>query len=491
MPVVTLTGELGLSRDVLGGKAWGIVRMLRLGIPVPPAFCITTDECAPWTRRGGPDTAITTALPEAIGELERATGRRFGHPERPLLVSVRSGAPVSMPGMMDTVLNLGMDDGIEAGLAGLTGDAAFAADTRRRFEEQYREVVGTPAPATPGAQLLGAIDAVFASWRSERAVTYRARHGIPEDLGTAVTVQAMVFGNLDDDSGTGVLFSRDPLTGDREPFGEWLPRAQGEDVVAGTHDPRPLAELARDHPAIHAELLHHARTLEVAHADMQDIEFTVESGRLWLLQTRSGKRSPAAAVRLAVAFGREGRISPEEALRRVRPEHVVALLREHVEPGARQAAGVVAAGRPACPGLARGVVVVDVDEAEERALDGEEVILARPVTTPRDLRAMAVVAGIVTELGGATSHAAVVSRELGVPCVVGVGEGAITVREGQEVTVAADEGRVYEGRLPVRVASEHDDEDLAQLLRWGRERVAVPPDAGLPEVLRALDGAAA
>ena len=380
--------------------------------------------------------------------------------------------------MMDTVLNLGMDDDVERILTERTGDAAFAADTRRRFLEQYESVVGEAPPAAPYDQLLGAVSAVFDSWQSDRANTYRKERGLPDEGGTAVTVQAMVFGNLDDESGTGVLFTRDPLKGEADPLGEWLPRGQGEDVVSGSHDPLHLDELGEKHQHLHDELLKVAKTLENDSRDAMDIEFTVESGKLWLLQSRVAKRSPDAAVRLAVQLQSEGLISESEALDRVEPEQAAALLREHVDPVERGGAELLAEGKPACPGLARGAIVTDTDEAERRALDGEDVILGRPTTDPNDVHAMAVVAGIVTEMGGATSHAAVVSRELGVPCVVGCGQDKIVALDGREVTMDAAAGELLDGKLGTAKASEQDDPDLAQLLAWAREDMKDHPEVG-------------
>ena len=421
MPLVILSGELEHDRDTLGGKAWSITEMLRHQIPVPPAFTITTEECARYYEAGRqvpPD--MIEALPEAMGHLERETGGTFGGGERPLLVSVRSGAPVSMPGMMDTVLNLGMTDQVQAALAKATGDEAYAADTRRRFLEQYEKVVGEPAPAEPWDQLKRAIAAVFDSWHSPRAVHYRKDRGIAETGGTAVTVQAMVFGNLDQRSGTGVLFSRDPTGATEDPYGEWLPKGQGEDVVSGAFDPQHLDDMASALPEAHAELLAHARRLDTAYQSAMDIEFTVESGKLWLLQCRKAK--------------------------------------VHVDDGAsadveaRAGAKVLATGKPACPGFVTGTVVTDVDDAEMRALDGEDIILARQTTNPHDVAAMSVVKGILTEVGGATSHAAVVSRELQVACIVGCGLGTVTALDGQVVTVDAKHGDVLEGAVPAAAA---------------------------------------
>lgn len=483
MPVLALDGSVSHGRDVLGGKAWGIARMRRLGVPVPPAFVITTDECARYHEAGGtlPEDVVA-ALPAAMEALGDATGTAFGGGDRPLLVSVRSGAPTSMPGMMDTVLNLGMSADVQRALAQLTGDGAFAADVAARFAAQFEHVVGSPPPADPWEQLHAAIGAVFASWRSRRAIAYRRDRGLPEEGGTAVTVQAMVFGNLDADSGTGVLFSRDPLTGAREPYGEYLPQGQGEDVVSGTHDPLPLTTLADRAPQLHRELLDVAARLERDQADVQDIEFTVQSGQLWLLQTRAAKRSAAAAIRLAVQLEADGLITPGEALERVTPAQVTALLRRRVDPQARAAAALLATGRPAAPGVVTGVIVTDVDEAEDRALDGEDVILARQTTNPDDIHAMAAVAGIVTEVGGATSHAAVVSRELDTACVVGCGLSTVTRLEGRLVTLDADAGQLLDGALPTGVLTEDEDPDLATLKAWAR--AAGARGATLEELLR-------
>jgi pyruvate,orthophosphate dikinase len=418
MAVLALTGELEAGRAVLGGKAWSITEMLRHGIPVPPAFVVTTDECARYYDAARTVPAdVLSHLPAAMRRLEDETGRTFGAGDRPLLVSVRSGAPTSMPGMMDTVLNLGITDQVHDALAAATGNPDYAADTRSRFLEQYEKVVGEPAPPEPWDQLRRAIAAVFDSWQSDRAVAYRAERGIPEQGGTAVTVQAMVFGNLDQRSGTGVLFSRDPTGGTEDHYGEWLPKGQGEDVVSGAFDPLPLEAMAAALPDAHRQLLEVAKRLDRAAGAAQDIEFTVESGKLWLLQSRRAKVAEAS-----------GPVMTADAL---------------------AGATVLASGRPACPGVVKGVIVTDVDEAETRALDGEEVILARPTTNPHDVRAMAVVAGILTEVGGATSHAAVVSRELGVPCIVGCGSGALGGLAGRVVTLDAATGHVLDGAVAV------------------------------------------
>jgi pyruvate,orthophosphate dikinase len=470
MPVLVLDGAVEADRSALGGKAWGIVRMLKLGVPVPPAFAITTAECTRFHEGGGTVPAdVLAALPDAMRALERATGMTFGTGPRPLLVSVRSGAPNSMPGMMDTVLNLGMTPGVQAALRTLTGDEAFAADVARRFAAQFEHVVGFAPPPDPWEQRHAATAAVLGSWRSRRAIAYRKDRGLSEEGGTAVTVQAMVFGNLDDASGTGVLFTRDPLTGDAEAFGEWLPRGQGEDVVSGSHDPLHLQELAERMPGVHRELMDLADRLERDGGDVQDIEFTVQGGKLWLLQTRAAKRSATAALRLAVLLEREGRIDRAAALDHVTPGQVAALLRTHVAPAARATATVLATGRPASPGVVSGVLLTDVDEAEDRALAGEAIILARQTTNPDDVHAMAVVAGIATEVGGATSHAAVVSRELDVACIVGCGVGTVTALEGRTVTLDADTGELLDGELPVEHIDEDHDPDMVTMKGWAQE----------------------
>ncbi len=485
--VLVLDGTTGADKQLLGGKAWSIEKMRALGIPVPPAFVLTTEVCRRFYADGGVvPSEVLAALPDAMAGLEKATGRSFGGGDRPLLVSVRSGAAISMPGMMDTVLNLGMTDDVQSALE--AADPEYAADTRRRFVEQFAKVVGRPAPEDPWDQLHAAIEAVFSSWQSDRAQCYRRKRGIPDDGGTAVTVQAMVFGNLDDRSGTGVLFSRNPLTGAAEPYGEWLPRGQGEDVVSGRADALPLATIAETMPEAHAALMTATDRLERDGRDVQDIEFTVENGTLWLLQTRAAKRSPEAAVRLAVLLHREGLITQAEALGRVSAEQVEALPRPRIDPAAIGDASVLATGKPACPGIAIGVVVIDAEEAEDRADPahgpGEHVVLARPTTDPDDVGGMSASKAVLTELGGSTSHAAVVCRELGVACVVGCGIGSVTALAGQIVTVDGAAGAVYAGALPVVEASTVDDSDLAQLTEWARAEVGSDSGA-LPTLLRA------
>ncbi|MFJ9365477.1 pyruvate, phosphate dikinase [Nocardia sp. NPDC101769] len=466
--VVELDGACGLSREKIGGKAWSIDHMRALGLPVPPAFVITTDGWADYTRRGAIADEIWTQVLDGIAMIERGTGRHFGSAERPLLVSVRSGAAISMPGMMDTVLNLGMTDAVQQALAVETSNPTYAQDTRQRFVHQYRETVLGDAngevPADPWDQLRGAIEAVFRSWDSARAKTYRANRGVPDTLGTAVTVQAMVFGNLDELSGTGVLFSRNPNTGDGPVYGEWLVGGQGEDVVSGRLTPRPLDELAATQPAVHERLIAAAQLLERDGRDLQDVEFTVEAGTLWLLQSRPAKRSARAAVRTAVAMVEEGLISADEALHRITADQV----REVLRPASGDTGGQepLARGESACPGLASGVVVTDPDEAEARAEAGEDVILVRPTTSPDDLHGMIAARAIVTELGGTTSHAALVSRELGRPCVVGCGPGVVAALTGKSVTVDGGAGLVLPGEVVAKPVEQAVLDDVRQLAQW-------------------------
>jgi pyruvate,orthophosphate dikinase len=469
--IAAVDGACPLTREELGGKAWGINRMRALGLPVPPAFTLTTHACQGYhSARGVLQDRLWQQIVEHVDWLQGVTGQRFGSAQSPLLVSVRSGAARSMPGMMDTILNLGINAQIETALGAQPGARGFAADTRRRFEEQYRKVVlggrDEPIPADPWLQLRNAVAAVFDSWHSARAQAYRRNRGLPEAGCTAVTIQAMVFGNRDQRSGTGVLFSRNPITGERPAWGEWLAHAQGEAVVSGADTPRPLPALREQLPEVHAELTRAAHLLEADARDIQDIEFTVESGRLWLLQARVAKRSPQAAVRAAVAFAEEGLITRAEALRRLSPEQVRQLLAPRLAPGAAQRPPL-AAGIPACPGTAVGVVVTDPAQAQARAQRGEDVILARPTTSPDDLHGIIAARGLVTEQGGSTSHAAVVSRELGRPCVVGCGAGSVTVLAGRRITLDGTSGQLWAGDLTVEHAGEADLADLRTLLEWG------------------------
>lgn len=488
-----LDGAALPDREQVGGKAWSLARMSALGLRVPPAFVITTDGYRAYDRSGGLPEQLVDEARAGIADLESRTGRGFGHGPSPLLISVRSGAAISMPGMMDTVLNLGMTDDVEAALAAESGDPEFARDTHRRFLELYTDIVLGIDPrdhVSPGAepaairaavqqdaptagwgpdeQLLAAIDAVFRSWNSRRARRYRAHQGIPDDLGTAVTLQAMVFGNLGDESGTGVLFSRNPLDGTPAVFGEYLRQAQGEDVVSGKVTPRPLAELADQAPELHAELLAAARTLEVANREIQDVEFTVQRGTLYLLQSRTAKLAPAAAVRTTLDLVTEGVLSIEEGLARVTPTQAQALVAPRLRDGAD--AAPAATGESACAGVGVGLVVDDSDEAVRLAAAGRAVVLARPTTSPEDVDGMIAARAIITEEGGSTSHAAVVSRALGVPCVVGCGSGTLSALSGSTVTVDGGAGAVYPRELPVDVPDEMDDAGLVTLIEWARAR---------------------
>jgi len=455
------------TRDLIGGKAFGINAMLSLALPVPPAFVLCTDECARYYASGrNLQDATRAELRAGIAALEGELGRGLGDADRPLLVSLRAGAARSMPGMLDTILNLGINTRIEYGLSQLTGDAHFAADTHRRFARQFRKVVGTEPADDPWQQLETAVVAVFDSWMSPRALAYRRHHGIGEEGGTAVTVQAMVFGNLDDRSGTGVLSTRDPVNAVSQPFGEWLPHSQGDDVVSGIRSPRPLADLVEVMPNVHAELIAAGVLLERTMRDVQEIEFTVESGRLWLLQTRSANRSAAAAVHHAVTLEREGIVNSEGALAMITPDQLRAVLRPRLAPQARAGATVLATGQVACPGVASGIVIDDADTAEDLAGDGIDVILARPTTDPGDLRGMLAAQAVITEIGGATSHAAVLSRELNTVCVVGCGEGSLGHLAGRTVTVDANSGEILDGRIDVEIPSLASHPDLRVIGQW-------------------------
>ncbi len=462
-PVILLDGAASAPPEILGHKGHGIDMMRRNGLPVPPAFCITAEVGARY--RAEPQAtidAIWDDVRDGMRALEAATSRTFGHGPRPLLVSVRSGAAVSMPGMMDTLLDLGFSDAVEKSLAA-EGSAEFARDSRRRFTESYSRIVTGPAPDDPYLQLRAAIEAVFASWDSPRAIAYRSHHGLDDRGGTAVVVQAMAFGNLNSNSGAGVIFSRNPMTGANAEFGEWLPGGQGDDVVSGTFDVESIAALRHHLPSSYDELLDAAKSLERLTADVQEIEFTIEDGVLWLLQTRAAKRSAQAAVRLALQLLSDGLIDEAETLRRVTPAHVEALLQPSLQPENRLTADLLATGLPAGPGIASGRAYTDVDAAIDAADRGEDVILVRNHTSPDDIHGMLVARGIVTETGGATSHAAVVSRELGRVAVVGCGGGVAESLAGKLVTVDGNAGEVREGSLPLSAWSETNTPELLEL----------------------------
>jgi len=460
--VTLLDGTAGLPRETLGNKGYGIDAMRGHGLPVPPAFCITTEVGVRYLADPvATMDAVWQDVQDRIKWLETETSRTFGRGSRPLLVSVRSSAARSMPGMMDTVLDLGIDDAVEQALAAAS-TPAFAHDTRERFTRMYRRVVASSDVATdPYAQLRIAIEAVFASWNSARATAYRAHHGIDDLGGTAVVVQAMVFGNRS--AGAGVFFSRNPITGSAERFGEWLPGGQGDDVVSGTFDVRPIAALRDKQPSVYDELVAAADTLERLECDIQEIEFTVEEGKLWLLQTRAAERSAQAAVRVALQLCREGLIDEQETLRRVTPMHVETLLLPSLQPETQLRATLLAKGLPACPGVVSGRAYTDVDEALAAAEAGEDVILVRNHTSPDDVHGMLAARGVVTEVGGASSHAAVVSRELGRVAVVGCGQGAAAALTGKLVTVDGNNGEVREGVLELSGWSEAETPELREL----------------------------
>src|SRR5919198_4892356 len=487
------------GRELLGGKGAGLAEMTQLGVPVPAGFTITTDACRAYTQNG---KRLPEGLPEQIDEhiraLEEKVGKRFGDPSEPLLVSVRSGAAVSMPGMMDTILNLGLNDVAAEGLSKRTDNERFAYDSYRRliqmfgevvdgidahrfegalndvkagrqdtdldadelkavaarFNEIYREETGSDFPQDARDQLLRAVRAVFASWDNPRAQVYRRAHHIPDDLGTAVNVVQMVFGNKGDESGTGVAFTRDPSTGEQGLYGEFLANAQGEDVVAGIRTPQPLEKMKTRLPDAFEQLLETMRRLEEHYRDMQDIEFTVEDNELYLLQTRSAKRTAAAAVKAAGDMVDEGLISREEAIARIDPAQLDQLLHPMLDPTAKWE--VAAKGLNASPGAASGKIVLDADRAEQRGKAGESVILVRWETTPDDIHGLIQAKGILTAHGGMTSHAAVVARGMGKPCVAGcdaltIDLKARTSKRGGQGLAKGDTLPIHGGRVVVMV----------------------------------------
>jgi pyruvate,orthophosphate dikinase len=542
-------------KELLGGKGANLAEMANMGIPVPPGFTITTEACVDYLRLGRLPDGLEEAVSQSLRRLEQSSRRQFGSAKNPLLVSVRSGARNSMPGMMDTILNLGLNDESVIGLARLSGSEQFAYDAYRRLLCMFGDVVlgierarfdaaldearrvtarardiavpddretlarlvpdsvlganelqqvvreyqalileqtGRPFPSDPHEQLRAAIAAVFSSWNNARARLYRKMHGIPEEWGTAVNVQTMVFGNMGESSATGVAFTRDPSTGEHRFFGEWLPNAQGEDVVAGIRTPRPLARdaelpgasLEEAMPDAYRELLGIQLRLEQRFGDMQDLEFTIEAGRLYLLQTRNGKRSARASVRIAVEMVQEGLIHPDQAILRVDPRRLDELLFPTVDPRAAQTA--VASGIAASPGAVSGLVMFNAEDAERAAAQGQRVLLVRTETSPEDLHGMKAAKGILTARGGATSHAAVVARGMGRPCVAGCaalhidhgakrmtihgpdGSSVGSVRQGEPLTIDGSTGKVYLGTVetvPAELGSE-----MHTLLQW-TERV--------------------
>ncbi|PTX64880.1 pyruvate phosphate dikinase [Melghirimyces profundicolus] len=532
--------EGGLEqKHLMGGKGANLGEMTKAGLPVPPGFTITTAACLEYYDAG---RILTDERKEEIGaalfSLEKQTEKKLGDPSDPLLVSVRSGAVISMPGMMDTVLNLGLNDETVQGLERLTENPRFAYDCYRRFIQMFGDVVlgiphcrfervlqrkkeeqgvstdteltaddwksvierfkgivkeetGNEFPQDPAEQLNRAIIAVFDSWNNQRARIYRRIHKISDDLGTAVNVQMMVFGNMGDDSGTGVAFTRNPSTGEKALYGEYLINAQGEDVVAGIRTPQPISSLSERMPAIYEEFRKIGNRLEAHYRDMQDIEFTIERGKLYMLQTRNGKRTAHAAVKIATDLVKEGVIDKRTALTRVDPEQLDQILHRRIDPKAEL--DVLTKGLPASPGAASGKVVFDADIAERWSQDGKKVILVRPETTPEDIHGIVASEGVLTSRGGMTSHAAVVARGMGKPCICGCEEAKIdlkskelrvkgmVVREGDELSIDGGTGRVIRGQVPL-IDPELSDE-FQQILAWADEfrRLKVRTNADNPE----------
>ena len=511
-------------KDLLGGKGANLAEMANLGIPVPAGFTITTEVCLLYLKKGDFPTEVVSQIDKAILKLEKITGKKFGDNENPLLVSVRSGARVSMPGMMDTVLNLGLNDDTVAGLAKKSNNERFAYDSYRRFLTMFGDVVldiehhkfesvlsakkkelgveldtdldsnvlkdlveefkgiiksntGEDFPQDPRQQLQMAIDAVFSSWNNQRAITYRRLNSIPGEWGTAVNVQSMVYGNMGETSGTGVAFTRDPATGDKRFFGEYLMNAQGEDVVAGIRTPQPISTLQQTMPDSYATLEKIYKKLEDHFMDMQDIEFTIEDGELYMLQTRTGKRTAAAALKIAVDMVEEGLIDKRTAVTRLSPEQIDRLLHPTIDSQAEYES--IATGLPASPGAAVGKVVFTAEHAEEMAKGNEKVILVRTETSPEDIGGMDAAQGILTVRGGMTSHAAVVARGMGKPCVAGCGSVSIdanactfsvsdiTVNEGDYVTIDGSTGNLIIGEVELITPGVSDELDV--LLAWADE----------------------
>jgi pyruvate,orthophosphate dikinase len=462
-------------RKIIGSKAANLAAMCNeLGLPVPPGFAVSTAACLEYLAGGWPP-GLKDEIRAHMARVEKALGRQFGDPTEPLLVSVRSGAPVSMPGMMDTLLNVGLNSATAPGLARASGDESFVNACRARLAKSYPDIVGVPVPEDPWEQLRGAVEAVFRSWNSDRAIAYRRREGIPDDLGTGVIIQAMVFGNWSEDSATGVLFTRNPATGENVLYGDVMFRAQGEDVVAGTHQTLPIASLDERLPAVAAELRRYAGMLERHWADVCDIEFTIERGRLWMLQTRVGKRTPQAALRIAVEMAEDPAfpLSRADAVKRV--AHLLAdpprLVAER-----RAEAVAITAGLGASPGLACGEIATTPEAAVAAADAGRTVILVRHATSPDDVHGMARAAGILTTTGGLNSHAAVVARGWGIPAVVGAaavavaGDG-VTIGErrfavGDVLTIDGGSGEVFAGAV-VGIATIVPE--ATTLLGWARD----------------------
>lgn len=531
-------GHAGM-KDLLGGKGANLAEMTNIGLPVPPGFIVTTEVCKEFYRqdRRLPD-GLMSEIHEHVRSLEQKLGKVLGDSENPILLSVRSGAPVSMPGMMDTVLNLGLNDETVEALARSTNDERFALDCYRRFISmfgdvvmhvehyhfesilqaqkdrrrvphdhqltaadwreviaRYKTLIATETrqsfPQEPMEQLKMSVRAVFDSWYTDRAIVYRRLNRIPDDLGTAINIQVMVFGNMGKDSGSGVAFTRDPSTGERRVYGEYLTNAQGEDVVGGIRTPKPIAELAQDLPEAYKQFHDICELLDRHYRNMQDIEFTIERSRLFILQTRNGKRTVQAAIRIAIDMVEEGLISREEAMLRVEPEQLDHLLHRRIDPAAKLE--VIATGLPASPGSAAGSAVFDSDTAEKLGQEGEKVILIRNETTPDDIHGIDAAQGIITSRGGMTSHAAVVARGMGKPCVCGCEAlqinlqeklfttNGVTIRQGDLISIDGSAGQLILGEVPM-IDPELSDE-FRQLLEWADEirTLGVRANADTPE----------
>ena len=513
-------------REILGGKGANLAEMTNAGMPVPQGFTISTEACTQYYNDGRQiNEGIMADIYEYIGKMEEIVGKKFGDPANPLLVSVRSGARASMPGMMDTILNLGLNDEVVEGLAKKTGNPRFAYDSYRRFVQMfsdvvmemnksefekiidemkeakgvtqdveldaddmkalvakfkslYKEKMGADFPTDPKTQLIEAVKAVFRSWDNPRANTYRRMNEIPYDWGTAVNVQAMVFGNSGENSGTGVAFTRNPATGEKALFGEYLINAQGEDVVAGIRTPSPISHLKDQMPEVYDQFVTIATKLENHYRDMQDMEFTIEDGKLYMLQTRNGKRTAAAALKIAVDLVDEGMITEKEAVLRVEPKQLDSLLHPQFDPAALKAAAVIGKGLAASPGAACGQVVFTADEAKEAVESGKmkKVVLVRLETSPEDIEGMAVAQGILTVRGGMTSHAAVVARGMGTCCVSGCGDIVVdydkkcftlsgkTYSEGDWISIDGSTGNIYGEAVPTVEASISGD--FGRFMGW-------------------------
>ncbi|MCZ7542905.1 MAG: pyruvate, phosphate dikinase [Anaerolineae bacterium] len=537
-------------RALLGGKGANLAEMTRIGVPVPPGFIITTRACIQYQHEGATFLdKIWHDVEAAMAETEKKTGKKFGDPKNPLLVSVRSGAKFSMPGMMDTVLNVGLNDAVAAGLAGLTGDQRFVYDAYRRlvqmfgsvvmdiedeafedyltelkekkgyksdteltaeewkqvtakFKEIFKAHTGREFPSEASEQLKLAAEAVFKSWNGKRAIDYRNAAGISHDLGTAVNVQTMVFGNMGDNSGTGVAFTRNPATGERVLYGDYLINAQGEDVVAGIRNTSPIAQLGEELPEAFKEFTGITEQLEKHYREMQDVEFTIERGKLWMLQTRDGKRTARSTIRIAVEMAEEGLITREQAVMRVKPADVDQLLHPQFDIAAKKDAvdqgKVLAVGVNASPGAAVGVAAFDADLAEEWGKAGKDVIMVRPETKPDDVHGMLAAKGILTSRGGATSHAAVVARQFGIPCVSGaealkidvnkrqLSVNNVVIKEGEVISIDGGTGEVFPGAMPTVAPDFEKEEYLRTLLEWadGFKRLGVRANADYPHDAR-------